>query len=74
MYNNELKCNVKNLVYDFENNKGQLFLEGRDSVCDMAGCVELFKSIDHNVDIIELYHGNILYMVVKNAWDNGIDE
>jgi hypothetical protein len=56
-WDERLMCHAVSLTYDFGSHTGRLFLPGRD-LCDTAGCVKIFESIDPNVTAIQTYSDN----------------
>lgn len=65
-----LKCGVDRLEYDFRAGKGVLHMRVGDC-CDMAGCIELFQTIDPHVEAIDTFSGkkpDTSYWLVRGEW------
>jgi hypothetical protein len=57
-----LVCRVRDLRYDFAARSGRLDLPA-NQCCDMGGAIELFQSIDPDVQFIEVYTGKRIEVI-----------
>lgn len=74
LFNEQLKCRVSGLEYDFRNHVGVLLMPPR-ACCDMRGCIALFENIDPDVAQIhtvqckgEHRQSDTAYVKVDGIW------
>lgn len=76
VFHDGVQCFVANLEYDFRCRAGTLHLA--DGSCtDMRGCIELFKSIDPRVVVIQTIAGgrrDTWYGVIDGEWQARLGE
>lgn len=73
IFNEELMCHIKAFSYTYLGREGILFLEDENR-CDGRGCVNFFKRLDPNVQLISVFAGTEMYVVyfLKNGeWHDG---
>lgn len=52
-------CTPVRVEYDFSARRGKLVVAA-NQCCDMAGCIDVFSSIDPDATVIDVYSGGTL--------------
>lgn len=69
-YNEQLKCAVNRMAYDWRSAIGRIWL-APDHCCDMNGCIRMFTALDPKVISIFTFQGeadDTVYMKVHGEW------